>query len=232
MTKLSRRQLLKALGLGAALAPLGFQACLAPQNGFLANVADSGPKATPDVSSSDVSGSDVGSPDDITADTWGNNPPDTWRRFQDVQADVNRQAETQLDTGQPLWPLTIAAPFQVYLGDTDCSKHPHMCMVPAGVYQDNQLVEVKGGHPMALRPLEMKLLEQGGQIPYHTLPHNGHHHCGTGIRQDLFQDTFDNDSSKLDDYFQCVVPDATPEDTPEQFSTFEYGPCTAQKFHG
>jgi hypothetical protein len=168
-------------------------------------------------------------PDLVAQDAWGGDAPDTWEQFQEVQADVNKEIETQLDAGGGAWPVVILESFQVYLGDTDCSKHPHACYVEAGTYTDNALVQVNGGHPMALRPLEMKSLDQGGQLPYHTLPHQSHHHCGTAIRMDLFKSDFDNDVTKLEDFFQCVVPKLMPEDTPEQWMTSEYGPCTYQK---
>jgi hypothetical protein len=198
-------------------------------DGGAPDTSDGGAPDTSDGSAPDTS--DGGTPDTWdggASDAWGGDAPDTWEQFQDVQADVNKEIETQLDTGGVVWPLVIQESFQVYLGDTACSNHMHICFVEAGTYTDNALVQVKGGHPMALRPLEMKSLEQGGQIPYHTLPHGSHHHCGTAIRWDLFKSEFDSDVAKLDDFFQCVVPKVMPEDTPEPWVSHEYGPCSFQ----
>lgn len=199
-----RRDFLKAL------AALPLAGCLDPLTGRTGGAVDSTPL--------EIGQADVGAGSDL---------PETWEVYLDLGAELQPELEVRLDAGEGVWPVTIDAPFQVYLADLSCSGHPHQAYIEPGTWSDNTPVVVYGGHPTALRPLEMKALEQGEQIPFHTLPHAAHHHCGTAVRMDVFEDEFDKDETQLEDFFECVVPETAPE-LPPDWSDLDYGFCVVQ----
>lgn len=237
----SRRHFLRAIGASALVAPLGLQACLDPNTGLLTGGTDSQPDAGSDAHGFETARTDTGgtdtapdlqSADDGTAldarsdiaDAWDGSPPDTWDAYETAEADVGKDLGP--DSGQ--WPVLIGTGFSVFLADKSCSGHPHVCQVPVGEYWDNTPVELQGGHPIALRPLTLKALESGKQVPFHTLPGGGHHHCGTAVHLDVFNNELDGSQDALDDFFECVVPEAIDPETPEPWASKTHGPCVVQ----